>query len=210
MYCPSCKTTIPDDSAFCSKCGKPLEVPSVPAPVSSCISAATPARKRRRWPWIVALAIVGALVLFGAAALAFTQIERIVGDLVLPESSASQYSADSATASASDPIVGHWQGWAASTSEHDLTLLGAGASDDFYIEFMSDGTLVASLDGSETYDGIWVANGTMNNEPCYSFTMAGATWTCVMTERIDSLDTALVAVANDAGGQECSITYRRS
>lgn len=178
-------------------------------PPPSCVAATTPERKRRRWPWITALAVAGALALCGVAALAYTQIEQIAGALILPESSPSHYGTDSATAPAEDPIVGRWQAYAASTSEHELTLLGAGVSDDFYIEFMSDGTLVASLDGSETYDGVWVANGTIENEPRYDFTMVNATWTCVMTTRIDGLDTALVAIANNVGGQECSVTYRR-
>lgn len=228
MLCPSCKAPIPDDSVFCSKCGSPVgnastppcttvaappcaaAAPSPPVPTApACAMAIAPARKRRRWPWITALAVAGALVLCGAAALTYAQIEQIVGDPILPESPPSHYGADSATVPADDPIVGRWQAYAASTSEHELTLLGAGVSDDFYIEFMPDGTLVASLDGSKTYDGVWVANGTIENEPRYDFTMVNATWTCVMTTRIDGLDTALVAIANNVGGQECSITYRR-
>ena len=228
MLCPSCKALIPDDSVFCSKCGSsvgdasappcaspsapPCATAAVPSPAPtapSCVVATTPERKRRRWPWITALAVAGALALCGVAALAYTQIEQIAGALILPESSPSHYDTDSATAPAEDPIVGRWQAYAASTSEHELTLLGAGVSDDFYIEFMSDGTLVASLDGSETDDGVWVANGTIENEPRYDFTMVNTTWTCVMTTRIDGLDTALVAIANNVGGQECSVTYRR-
>lgn len=230
VFCSKCGSSVGDTSAppcaspSASPCAtltaSPCETPTVspcataavpsPAPTApSCVVATAPERKRRRWPWITALAVAGALALCGVAALAYTQIEQIVGALVLPESSPSQYGTDSATAPADDPIVGRWQAYAASTSEHELTLLGAGVSDDFYIEFMPDGTLVASLDGSETYDGVWVANGTIENEPRYDFTMVNATWTCVMTTRIDGLDTALVAIANNVGGQECSVTYRR-
>lgn len=43
MYCPKCGAQLPDDAAFCSKCGAAISVPSQPAPAATPAPAPAPA-----------------------------------------------------------------------------------------------------------------------------------------------------------------------
>lgn len=107
-------------------------------------------------------------------------------------------------ASATSELVGKWLVYAASTTDDNLTVLGATAPDSFFIELHADGTLECSFSEDEdALEGTWTPH--TEREDYYWLHIGSMRWIAFVGE----LDDQAVLITMLSDDSDVTITYVR-
>lgn len=161
MYCKKCGALLPDDAAFCGKCGaattpvaeEPAVVdvraaaeqpgpaaPPAPAdqiPPAASVNSAPPAGKTKG---IVIAAVVVALAVICIAALALL-----------------------AGGAKAEPVIGHWEMYAVYDSDTESTQI-APRNAGYFVEFRKDGSATLQIGDDLAYECSWSFNQSKSDE----------------------------------------------
>ena len=167
MYCKKCGALLPDDAAFCGKCGAATApvaeepaaagvpaaaeappaaeqpgpaVPPAPAdqmPPAASVNSALPAGKTKG---IVIAAVVVALAVICIAALA------LLGG-----------------GAKAEPVIGHWEMYAVYDSDTESTQI-APRNAGYFVEFRKDGSATLQIGDDLAYECSWSFNQSKSDE----------------------------------------------